>query len=432
MATGTGTHAFLFLLEFGDVYRACKNLFMKSDLEKLDDRMIWTCVGIFVLMCIGSWMLAKHISAPEYEVEEIGIEVPYTFSTNRTSHYLPAWHHENFSSPEIVLYDPVHNKSAAVSDEYLPELQSVMPPSKYGAFYHRWFWVMLVLFIAISAFVVFYLLQKVCDNILYQKIKKNPDFKDCAYFLYRSRLSKRKEVEELIPLTIQQYCDSKLPEIAQKYDPKLVGLITSMLETIYKYKSTVIEYNFFYRQKFIPQKEDLQKALDYWKSKTQSDEYASTMVERARTLLAQNYIDIECDIKKEDLSDIMSDQLNELFRDIMEEPIFKFQAFDMWSKSSDIRRLVKNELKVEVFARNCHTYFTWPSGLSDNKVIPGITLNVIVSKGSDESRKVLWDTWLQPVTSYSAESFDAKDMYADMVKKTLKTFTRKLLENAKK
>ena len=409
---------------------------MKSDLEKLDDRMFWTCIGIFVLMCIGSWILAKHISAPEYEVEEIGIEVPYTFSTkkykNWTSHYLPAWHHENFSSPEIVLYDPVYGNSAAVSDEYLPELQSVMPPSNYEAFYHRWFWVMLVLFIAISAFVVFYLLQKACDNILYQKIKKNPDFKDCAFFLYSSRLCKRKEVEELLPLTIKQYCDSKIPEIAQKYDPKLVELITSMLGTIYTYKSTVIEYNFSYSQRFMPQKEDLQKALDYWKSKTPSDEYASAMAERARTLLAQNYIDIECEIKNEDLSDIMSDQLNDLFRDIMEEPIFKFQAFDMWSESSDIMRLVKNGLKVEVFARNSHAYFTWPSGLGDNRVIPGITLNVTVSKGSGDSKKVLWETWLHPVTSYSAEAFDAKDMYADMVKETLKTFTRKLLENAKK
>lgn len=409
---------------------------MKSDLEKLDNKLFWMCLCIFILMSIGSWFLAKQLSAPEYEVAEIGIQVPYTFSTkkfeNITSYYLPAWHHEKFSSPEIVLYDPVYDKSATVSDEYLPELQSIMPLSKYEAFYHRWFWVILVFFIAISAFIVFYLIQMICDNILYQRIKKNPNFKDCAYFLYHSRLIKKNEVEEMLPLTIKKYSDSKIPLLAQKYNQQIVKLISSMLDTIYMYKSTVIEYYFSYSQHFLPQKEDLQKALEYWESKSPSDKYASTMVERTKTLLAQNYINIECDIKKEDLGDIMSKQLNDLFREFMGEPIFIFEAYDMKSESSDAMRLLKNGLIVEVFARNSHTYFTWPSGLADNKVIPGITLNVTVSQKRGGSKQKIWDSWLHPVTGYSAEEFRKNEMYDDMVKETLKTFTKKLLENGKK
>lgn len=397
-------------------------------LKKLDqgiDIFLWI---VFLGLCVGSWFISIDFCAPTYEYVNLK-EMPYTFKDDDgftvESTYDIVWNHEHFSSPKIILYDSKYGNKAKIKDEYLPQIQAEMPPSQYGAFYYRWFWIIFPLLLIISALIVYFGGGYVRDCILYSKLKKNPNFKDCSYFLYTDRIAKKAEVEEMIPQTIGSYIDTKLQDLKEKYNETFVALIERLLTVIKYYKSTTIQYTFSFEQNIIAQKDSLKKDLEYWEGRLAVDPNASRVCQRLKELLGKEYAEIKYNITATELSENIDKQLDGIFTKLMGEEVFRFKSriYD-----DAVFRTIKSKpclLHARIYARNDFRYFTW-SGSDYDKELPGIHIYITISNFIDGKENILWNTSLEPISTYKSESFDLKDFYNNMIEKTVDSFKEKI------
>lgn len=388
------------------------------------DTALWI---IFIALGIASWFLCKNLSAPEYERVDNPIVKAYTYTDDDgdvvDSQYEVVWYHESFSSPRIMLYDESRDKAFEIKDEYLPEYQSLMPESRYGAFFYRWFWVMFALFVIVAGLVVYYVGGALRDTILYNKIKSNPTFADVAYFLYTDRVCKRDDVRALIPATIDSYIKNQIPQLAKKYPQSFVNLVISLLCEIKRQNDTKIKFFLQYLENTKDQLEYLKVLSAYWASPERTHPDAAKYRERVDFLRQKKYVKIESTVTPQEVAEIVTRQLNKLFTDIMGSEVFSFQAYE--STMLDNFKL-NGSIFVKVETENTPRTFTWSGDGYKDIEFPGIDVRVTIYHYDSKEKKILWNKLLEPKCTYEAETLKISDLYDNMIKKTLESFDEEL------
>lgn len=396
-------------------------------IKKFDSNFDIALWIIFIVLGIASWFLCKNLSAPEYERVDNPIVKAYTYTDDDgdvvESQYEAVWHHKSFSSPRIMLYDESRDKGLKIRDEYLPEYQSQMPESRYGAFFYRWFWVMFILFVIVSAFAVYYGGGALRDTILYNKIKSDPTFADVAYFLYTDRVCKRDDVRALIPATIDNYINTKTPQLQKKYSPTFVNLIINLLYAIKSQNDTKIKFYLTYLENTKDQLEYLKMLSAYWASPERTHPDAAKYRERVDFLRQKKYIKIESTVTPQEVAEIVTRQLNKLFTDIMGSEVFSFQAYE--SEMMETWK-VNGSIFVKVETENTPRTFTWSGEGYKDIEFPGIDIRVTIYHYVQKEKKILWNKLLEPKCTYKAETLKISDLYDNMIKKTLESFDEEL------
>ncbi len=389
------------------------------------DTALWI---IFLALCAGSWFLSKKICAPEYEHVENPIVKNYLYTGKNGSkteaQYEAVWYHPDFSSPRIKLYDSEHDKAYDIKDEYLLEYQSLMPESRYSGFFYRWFWVWAVLFVIISAVATYYLGGAIRDNILYQKIKRDPTFSDVAYFLYTDRVSCRDKAKALIPATIDKYIKDKIPQLSQKYSPSFVKLIIQLLTTIRYQNDTNIKFFMSYLENTTDQLSYLKSLAAAWASPQRDNHPQAQQIREQISALRQNkYVKIETSITPEDVSAIVTRKLNALFTEIMGSEVFSFDAYE--SKYLDTVKMPGN-IFVTIETENTPRTFTWSGSEYSDCSFPGIDVRMTIYHYVNREKNILWDRLLDAKCTYKAEDLNVTDLYDNMITKTLESFDESL------
>lgn len=391
-----------------------------KSLDKTFDTALWI---IFILLAVGSWFAAEKFCAPTYEVAESTYTVPNNYTTDDgdvvQSTYVTAWMHSNFESPKAVFYDTTLHVSTGIKDEYVAQVVADMPESQYKAFYYRWFWVIFALLVIVSAIVVYFGGGAIRDLVLCSSVKGNPTFDRCAYFLYHDRICCRKAVEALVPASINNYIGKKIPTLAQRYSPSFVVLISKLLDTIRLQGNTEIKFYLSYLDNVKPQLDFLKERALYWQDFIGKHPKAQEYVEHLNSLRQQSYVPYSSNVTAEDVSTIVTLELRQLFTEVMGEEIFRFVPY-----SSTVREMFHSpgDIFVKVEVLNSSSTFTWSGSEYSGKKFPGVDIKITIYHYSDGKKEVLWEKFLDPVCDYKAEDLNVTDLYANMIKGTIRTF----------
>lgn len=400
---------------------------MKEKIKKLDKRLTTVLWIVWLVLVVASYFFAVKLTAPKFEIVNPEKAVEYTFETEdgdrvESAYYL-AWQHDFLKSPKVVFRDDRYDKTIGVKDEYYQSVVSKIDKSKYsGIIYHaKWIW--FGLFFILSSILVAVYGDKLRDRFICNKIKKNPDFLSCTYFLYDGRSeSTKKDIKSLIPKVAGSYIDSRKVELQRQFSPALYQLVSIWLETIKYTGSTTIHYGHKFKNELVNQKEYLNRLISYWDRQRGFDPKAEQYIEYDKGLLNKDYVDFPVLNNKRSYTSSITQQLNELFTKIMGSEIFKFD---------DCR--FGEGLTVETTLENNVKYFSWSGSSYSGKEFPGIQIRVKVlnsfGKSGDE-RDVLWSHVLFPVTTYSVadDDFKVEDLYGNMIVQTLDTLTQELLK----
>lgn len=397
-------------------------------IKKFDSNFDVALWIVFLALCAGSWFLSKNICAPKYEHVENPIVKSYLYigddGSKTEAQYEAVWYHQNFSSPRIMLYDSEHDKAYDIKDEYIPEYQSLMPESRYSAFFHRWFWVWVVLFVIISGVVTYYIGGAIRDNIIYHKIKRSPTFSNVAYFLYTDRVSCRDKVKALIPVTINNYINYKIPQLAQKYSPTFVKLIIGLLTTIRSQNDTNIRFFMSYLENTTDQLTYLKSLAAAWASPQRDNHPKAAQIREQLVVLRQNkYVKIETSTTPEKVSEIVTRKLNALFTEIMGSEVFSFNAYN--SQFADSIKMPGN-IFVKVETENTPNTFSWSGTEFNGYSFPGIDVRMTIYHYVNGEKTVLWDKLLDAKCTYRAENLKVTDLYDNMIVQTLESFDESL------
>ncbi len=396
-------------------------------IKKIDSNFDIALWIIFLALGVASWFLSEKLCAPEYEYVDNPIVKTYTFSTDDgdvvESEYEAVWYHENFSSPRIVLRDRHYGKTYEIKDEYLPEYQSLMPESRYKAFFYRWYWVLFPLFVILSGIIVYFVGGAIRDTILAGIIKRNPTFSGVAYFLYTDRICKRDEVKALISATIDSYLKNKVPEIAKKYSPAFTTLIIQMFTTIRYNNDTKVTYFMSFIKNAKDQRQFLKTLSTFWSSQIGKIPGAEEERDKIETLRQKKYVAIETGITEEKISQIVSRQLDKLFTELMGEEIFSFDAFN--ADSAD-RHKLEGKLFVTVSTGYTTRTISWSGDDYKDMTFPAIDIMVKIYHYVNSEKVVLWNKTLAPKCTYKSEHMNVSDLYDNIIEKTLESMTESL------
>lgn len=400
---------------------------MKEKIKKLDKRLTTVLWIVWVVLVVASYFLAVKLTAPKYEIVNPEDAVEYTFETEDgdrvESVYYFAWQHDFLQSPKVVFRDDKYDKTVGVKDEYYQSVVSKIDKSKYsGIIYHaKWIW--FGLFFILSSILVAVYGDKLRDRFICNKIKKNPDFLSCTYFLYDGRSeSTKKEIQSLIPKVAGSYIDSRKVELQKQFSPALYQLVSIWLGTIKYSGSTTILYRHIFKNELVNQKEYLKRLINYWDRKRGIDPKAEEYIEYDKGLLNKEFVDFPILNNKNSYTSSITKQLNELFTKVMGSEIFKFED-----------SLLISGITVETTLENAVKYFSWSGSSYSGKDFPGIKIRVSVLNSfgkSGDKREVLWSDVLSPVTTYtvSDDDFKVEDLYSNMIVQTLDTLSKELLK----
>ena len=389
------------------------------------DTSLWI---IFLALAVASWFIADNICAPRYEHVDNPIVKSYTYTNDDgdliKSEYEAVWYHKNFSSPEIKLYDERFDKAYDVADEYIMEYESLMPESRYKAFFYRWFWVLFPLFVISAALLLYFGGGAIRDYILYHKVKNDPTFSNVAYFLFYDRICKSDDVKAMIPVTIDSYIRDKSQQLAMKYPASFVKLITDMLLTIRLNRDTKIRFFVSYLENTKDQLEYLKSLSAYWDSQIGKNPKAEQFKERIDNYRQLKYEKIVSTVTATEISSIISGELNSLFTEVMDGNIFTFNGDT--SNIADKYKIPGN-LYVTVETENTPRYFTW--GTSDGSAkanLAAIDIRVKIYHYMDGKKILLWNKLLDAKCTYTAETLNVTDLYNNMIQETTKGFKASL------
>ena len=395
------------------------------DTKKLDktlDECLWV---IFGLLVIGSFVFSRTFKAPKFEVVETSIQIPYVYSSEDgeryESFYVPAWKHDDFSKPKVVVYDPRNGNSAELKPEFVQEYKAQMPESKYP-FYTRWTLAIFGLLAVAAGFFTYYVGGYFRDMILYLSLKAKPSFQGCAYFLYEDRVGFRKDVKGLIGKNIGVYINTKSQELYKKYREDFASLLVHILNSVRRTNDTEIAYYLTYNNLTTDQKTHLLHLRHYWDGKIGQDANAEGNVKFLNTLIEKKYSQISLLIDENDICTAVSNQLNKLFAGILGSEVLKFVAYD--SKNVKIAKL-PDRILIDINVRNHYKSFTWSgNAVPSDTNIPGLEIEFKIFHYVNSTEKVLWDKYLVPVCSYRAkdEEFAMSELYKSMVLETINTF----------
>lgn len=395
---------------------------------KFDNTFDITLWILFLILGVTSWFLADKICAPGIEYVDNPIVKSYTFSNDDgdivESEYEAVWVHKAFSSPRIMLYDKRYDKSYNVADEYILEYESLMPETRYKAFFYRWFWVIFPLFVILSALILYFGGGVIRDYILYRKVKNDPTFSNVAYFLYYDRICKSDDVRALIPFTIDNYIKNKTPQLEKKYQPSLVKLIVDMLFTIRHTRNTKIMFFISYLENTKDQLEYLKGLSAYWDSQIGKNPKAEEFKESVDSYRQLKYEKFTSSFTTEKVSEIISKELNSLFKEVIEEAIFTFTGNTM---NQGDKYKIPGNLYVTVETENTPRYFTWTvSDSSYKKYLAAVNIRVKIYHYEGDKKIMLWNHLLNAKCTYSADTLNVTDLYDNMIKETIGEFNASL------
>lgn len=393
-----------------------------KQLDKALDTCLWILFGLLV---VASFFFSNSFKAPKFEVVETSIQIPYVYSSEDgeryESFYVPAWKHEAFAKPQVAVYDPRNGKNAELKPEYVAEYRAQMPESAYP-FYTRWTWGIFALLSIAAGFFAYWVGGYFRDMILYLKLKANPSFTECAYFLYEDRVGFRSSVKKLIGHNIGVYINTKSQELYKKYREDFAGLLIHILNTVRRSNDTEVLYYLTYNNFTTDQKTHLTRLRSYWDSMIGKNANAESNVKFINSLMDKDYLAVNLLINEHDIYHAVDKQLNKLFTNILGSEVIKFNAAD--SKYAKIAKL-SNKVFIDINVRNHYQSFTWsgtavPTGTS----IPGLEIEFKIYHYVNAVEKVLWDKYLVPVCTYKAkdDEFASSELYKTMVLQTIETF----------
>jgi hypothetical protein len=393
--------------------------------KKLDgvlDVALWVIFGLSV---VAFFFICRSIKAPNFEVADTSIKIPYVYSSEDgeryNSYYVAAWKHERFSKPKVAVYDPRNGKSAEIKPEYIEEYKAKMPASKYP-FYTRWTAVIFGLLFIASAFFVYWVGGFFRDLILYMRLKSNPEFTECAYFLYEDRVAFKKETQALISAGIGKYIDTKSDELLQRYNPTFVKLLIYILNRVRISHNTEVKYYLTYKNNTMDQDKYLARLRSYWDSQIGQDKNAESNVQLINKLMENTYTPIKLLVTEEDIVGAVNRQLNKLFTDVLGSEVLKFVgAESAYAKACK----TPGAIFIDINVSNHHQSFTWSgNSVPTGHHIPGLSVDFNIFHFVNGVENVLWRRRLVPKCSYTANdnTFAMSELYKSMVIDTINTF----------
>ena len=401
-----------------------------SSFEKFLNGVLW---AVFLALATYSYFLSKDFSAPEYEVVTLDVRFPYDYIDKEgariQSEYQLAWYHPQFKKPTIVAYDPSNDKVSTIKDEYLPEYQAIMPASQYK-FIHRCFWVVFALLVIVSGIFVYFAGGFVRDNILYMYVKNTPIFENVAYFLHTEsdRLACVKEVEALIPVSIDKYIAQESLIVYRKYKKEFADLIMQFLWQIRQQNSTKINFYYLFDVNVQPHHLYLSELLLNLTTTTQSYPALKDDIEMVRKACEKKYIDINLDgISANEFSGAVAIQLDKMFTDVMGTPIFTFYPKHISNANS---YQTFSSIFVKVTVLNSFISFTWSGNqIPAGTYIPGLNVRLELFHYLDGKPCMLWSKTLPAQCSYTVDensTFSKKELFQNIVRTTISTFAKNI------
>ena len=395
------------------------------DIKKMDKTLDVSLWIIFALSLVGTFFFCKSIKAPKFEIVDTPVKISYVYSSEDgeryNSYYVPVWKHERFAKPKVAVYDPKNGKNAEIKPEFVEEYKSQMPESKYP-FYTRWTIAIFALIAIAAAFFVYWVGGYFRDLILYIKLKANPVFTGCAYFLYEERVAFKDKVKKLIGKNIGSYIRNKSQELCEKYNPEFAKLLIHILETVRINEDTEIDYCLSYSNNTTDQKTYLLRLRSFWDGMIGKDNNAESNVKTINSFLEKEYIPIKLLLDEGDIVTAVNYQLKKLFTDILGGEVLVFSGCkSTYGKINKTPGLLFIDIKVG----NHYSSFTWSgNAIPAGNRIPGLEIEFKIYHYVNGEEKKLWDRYLVPVCNYSAndDQFAVSEMYKSMVLDTISTF----------
>lgn len=394
-----------------------------KETDKLLNKVLWIFWGLQVAILA---YFCYSITAPDYEPVKTSVQMPYTYTSKSgarcESYYVLAWKHESYKRPTIAAYDPRTGNSTSIKPEYIEEYRQIMPKTAYP-FYTRWTVVIFAFLALVSALLTYIAGGALRDWILYRRINKNPDFADCAYFLYKDRIACSSRVRVLTSKNIDIYIERKSDELRKKYSPDFVNFICSLLEFVKATHNTNVTYGLTYSDKTKDQITYLTQLRSYWDGQIGVNAKAEENVVAVNNLLKLKYMPVKLLISAQDIMEAVDKQMNKLFAEILGGEVLKFRSVRL-RLPSDIGIMTHN---IDITVTNHPSSFTWsgvavPAGTR----IPGLEIQFKIYLLQAGIETVLWNKYLVPVCKYKApdEEFAITELYKSMVLDTINTFEK--------
>lgn len=407
-------------------------LLCAMDIKKIDkalDVSLWVLFGILLVV---SFFFCRSVKAPNIEIIESTVKFPYEYSSDDgekyESYYVLAWEHKAFSSPKLIVVDPNNGNTTTLKPKYVEEYKSQVPETKYP-FYTRWTILMFIVLAVISALIVYYGFGAVRDLILYLRLRHNPNFSECAYFLYEDRVAFKPQVRRLIPINIGKYISAKSRELYSKYRKDFADLLIRFLYKVEFTGSTDVSYYLTYKNLTTDQNTYLERLRSYWDGKIGTNPDAEDNVRTVNKMIGKSYLPINLLITESDISYAVSKELDKLFMNILGGEVLRFYGYD-----SSYAKQVKpsGDIFIDINVYNHTKTFTWSgSAVLNGTSIPGLEVEFKIFHYVNKQEVVLWQKFLVPQCAYSAsdDTFSSSELYKSMVLSTINSFNQK--ENLK-
>lgn len=397
------------------------------NIKKLDSVLDWCLWGIAILLIGACWWGAGKMTAPDYERTDSEVRFPYNYETKDgetiESSYELAWSHSGYS-PALVAHDFTNGKTVEIKEEYLAEYKELASPSIYKGWWRHVFWVWFIVFVIIDICIVYRFGQEIRDRILFSKIKDNPTFENCTYFLYHDRYAHNEDVRSLLPVTAPQYIISKKRELEATFSPTFVSLIVDMLKSVAVQGSTEVRYHYSLSNELKPQLEYLNDLQHYWRSKLGANPKAQDYINDIERRKKEHYASFPNFGGAEEYASSVTSQLDTLFKDIMGSEVFKFCAYkSVFAEAAKLPGM----LFVTTRLLNTPASFSW-SGSNVSCLFAGIDVVFSIYIYENGNRKMLWNHTLDSKCNYRAtdEDFSEAALYRNMVHSTIGSFTENL------
>ena len=391
-------------------------------LDKILDGCLWI---LFAVLVIGTFLFTRSFKAPKFEIVETSIQIPYEYSSidgkRYDSFYIPVWKHEDFKRPKVAVYDPRNGHNADIKPEYIEEYKAQMPRSSYP-FYTRWTFAIFGLLTIMVTLFSYWIGGFFRDMILYLRLKRDPSFTECAYFLYKDRVGFRGGVKKLIGKGISMYINTKSQELYKKYREDFASLLVHILTSVKVNNDTEVTYYLTYKNLTTDQISYLSHLRSYWDKQIGKDSNAENNVKYLNSIINKKYSDIRLLLDEKDIVNEVNNQLNKMFSNILGSEVLKF-----YGVKNDYAKAAKlsNRIFIDINVRNHHNSFCWSGqAISSDTNIPGLEIEFKVSHYLKGIEKILWKKYLVPVCTYKAkdEEFAISELYKTMVLDTIRTF----------
>lgn len=397
------------------------------NIKKLDSVLDWCLWGIAILLIGACWWGAGKMTAPDYERIDSEVRFPYNYETKDgetiESSYELAWSHSGYS-PALVAHDFTNGKTVEIKEEYLAEYKEQATPSAYRGWWRHVFWVWFIVLVIIDICLVYRYGQELRDRILFPKIKDNPTFENCTYFLFHDRYAHESDIKRMLPYSAPQYIKNKKKELEATFSPTFVSLIVELLESVVAQQSTEIKYHYSFSNELKPQYEYLENLQNYWRTQLGANPKAQENINIIETLKQQRYAAFPDFGGADEYASSVTEQLNKLFKEIMGSEVFKFSAYHFTFAEAF---KCPGMLFVSTRLLNTPRDFSW-SGSNVSCMFAGIDVVFSIYAYENREKKMLWNHILTPECNYRAtdEDFSEAALYKNMVHTTIGTFAENL------